>query len=439
MVEAEAKLTSTVEARLSAPMLVLIGICSLVYFLDGLIHSILGPLAPDMARSLSLSNAQLGPIFSANLVGQCIGLVVLPLFVRRIGQRGIVLVSLVGFGLAQSASALSTGQTDLLFWRLLTGVFLGGCLPSCLAIVTEIAPRPRRGLAIMIMFTGYGLGATVAGIVAAGFAGAGGWRAAMVAVGAVCGVAAIVAWVWLRVPDVAPRDDADAPRGKPSALAIFSPQLLVGTLMLWMLFISMLTISYCLNSWLPTLLVEVGRDPSFAALSVSIFSLGGIIAALGVGVLIDRFGASRTLISFLAIATVLLFVIGQVLASASGSVLMVLLAVCGFFVLGAYGGVNVVLASFYPGYLRAAGIGWTKSVGRVGTLVAPVLIGLGLSAGINETTVMSFFALPALLAVVALGVIAWATRRAGLGNDELGVTRSAIGIRRSPVASSSSP
>jgi len=414
MSHAEAKLTSPVEARLSAPMLVLIGICSLVYFLDGLIHSILGPLAPDMARSLSLSSAELGPIFSANLVGQCIGLVVLPLFVRRIGQRGIVLVSLIGFGLAQSASALSDGQTDLLIWRLITGVFLGGCLPSCLAIVTEIAPRPRRGLAIMIMFTGYGLGATVAGIVAAGFAEAGGWRAAMVAVGAVCGVAAIVAWLWLRVPprDGVARADADGLPGEPSALVIFSPQLLVGTLMLWLLFISMLTISYCLNSWLPTLLVDVGRDRSFASLSVSIFSLGGIIAALGVGVLIDRFGASRTLISFLAVATVLLFVIGQVLASAPASVLMVLLAACGFFVLGAYGGVNVVLASFYPDYLRAVGIGWTKSVGRIGTLVAPVLIGLGLSAGIDETTVMSLFALPALLAVISLGVIALAERRA---------------------------
>ena len=90
----------------------------------------------------------------------------------------------------------------------------------------------------------------------------------------------------------------------------------MGTLMLWLLFVSMLTISYCLNSWLPTLLVEVGRDERFAAISVSIFSLGGIVAALGVGVLIDRFGAMRTLISFLAVATVLLFVVGQVLAIA---------------------------------------------------------------------------------------------------------------------------
>ena len=123
--------------RLSAPVIVLIGMCSLIYFLDGLIHSVLGPLAPDLARSLSLSNTELGPIFSANLIGQCIGLVVFPLLASRVGQRTVVLGSLVGFGLGQSASALSMGATDLFMWRLVTGLFLGGCLPQL--------PRHRHG------------------------------------------------------------------------------------------------------------------------------------------------------------------------------------------------------------------------------------------------------------------------------------------------------
>ena len=182
--------------------------------------------------------------------------------------------------------------------------------------------------------------------------------------------------------------------------------------MLWLLFVAMLTISYCLNSWLPILLVEVGRDESLATISVSIFSLGGIVAALGIGLLIDRFGAMRTLISFVVTSAVLLFVVGQMLASASTELLLVLLGACGFFVLGAYGGVNVVLASFYPESLRAVGIGWAKSVGRIGTVIAPVLIGIGLSAGIAETTVMSLFALPALVAAGTLGVIALSARRA---------------------------
>ncbi|HXS30954.1 MAG TPA: MFS transporter, partial [Steroidobacteraceae bacterium] len=145
----------------------LIGICSLVYFLDGLIHSILGPLAPDIARTLNLANEQLGAIFSANLAGQCIGLILLPLLGARVGQRPVVLIAVAGFGLAQGASALAETASALFFWRLLTGIFLGGCLPSCLAMVTAAAPERRRGFAIMVLFTGYGAGATVSGIVAA--------------------------------------------------------------------------------------------------------------------------------------------------------------------------------------------------------------------------------------------------------------------------------
>ena len=391
----------------------LIGICSLVYLLDGLIHSLLGPLAPEIAGALHLGNSQLGPIFSANLVGQCLGLVTLPLLAGRIGQRPVVLLSLVGFGLAQAATALATGATSLFLWRLVTGIFLGGCLPSCLAMVTAAAPPARRGIAIMVLFTGYGLGATLAGLVATAFADFGGWRMAMIVVGAGCLVTAVLGALYLREPEAADdTDDSTAQAaGARAVLQILAPRYLLGTLMLWLLFIAMLTISYCMVSWLPTLLVQVGHDARFAALAISIFSFGGIVAALGVGLLIDRWGAMPTLIGFLCMAAALLFVVGLMLDSASSGVLMALLAACGFFALGAYGGINVVLATFYPASLRATGIGWAKSVGRIGTVIAPVLIGAALGVGIAETTIMSLFAVPAALAVASLGVIAIAQRR----------------------------
>ena len=385
---------------------VLIAICSLIYLLDGLLHSILGPLAPEIAGELGLTNTQLGPIFSANLLGQCIGLVAVPMLAARMSQRTVVLLALLGFGLAQAATALAQGATSLFVWRLITGLFLGGALPSCLALVTAAAPVERRGFAIMVLFTGYGLGATLAGVVATAFAGFGGWRVAMLAAGLACLATAVLGALYLRDPAAGDGKSAEAAAGWSGPLQIVSRPYLVGTLMLWLLFIAMLTISYCLTSWLPTLLVEVGRDRQFAALSISIFSLGGIIAALGVGLLIDRWGATRTLVSFLCLATVLLFAVGQVLATASGAVLMTLLALCGFFVLGAYGGINVVLATFYPASIRATGIGWAKSIGRIGTLVAPVLIGSALTLGMAETSIMSLFAVPAALAAVFLAVIA---------------------------------
>lgn len=386
--------------------LTVIAICSLAYLLDGIVFTLMGPLAPEVARDLALSNAQLGPIFSANLIGQCVGLILFPLVARRMGHRPVVLGTLVGFGLMQALSGLA-GTASALFWlRLATGFFLGGSLPSCLAMTTAAAPVARRGLAITILFTGYAIGSTVAGLVPALFAGLGGWRVAMEAVGAICLGFALIGWFWLHEPQVETATGA-APSATAlqGALALVRPPYLIGTLALWVLFIAMLTLSYCLNSWLPIMLVQLGRDPGLAAMSVSIFSLGGIVAALGVGLLIDRFGARRVLFSFLATAAGLLFVTGRLLATASTPLLLGLLVVSGFFALGAYGGVNVLLAGFYAPPERALGIGVTKSVGRVGTVLAPIVIGLALSAGASETMVMSLSAVPAALAALALLLI----------------------------------
>ena len=396
------------DRRFTRAQLTAIGIAAAIFFLDGLIHTILGPMAPEISREMGLDNTTLGPIFSANLMGQTLGLLGFPILANRYGHRIVVILAVIGFCLAQFATAMAWDATSLFAFRLIDGIFLGGAMPSGLAIVTKVAPKARRGLAVSMLFTGYGAGATASGIVASLFLDAGGWRVAIGLIGCVSALTALIAIRYLHGVDEPAEQTLDAagqPAPKERMLDVVHPRLLVGTLLLWTLFICMLTIQYCLSSWLPTLLVQVGRDQSFAALSVTIFSLGGIVAALGVGLLIDRFGATQVLVTLLVIATTMLFIIGEVLATASGTMLMVLLGIGGFFFLGAYGGVNVVLATYYPETLRAMGIGLTKSVGRVGTFVAPVMIGIGLDAGMAETSIMSLFALPAGIAALSvLGV-----------------------------------
>ncbi len=413
MYQASGEVQSGREVQPAARLTPILSVCTLIYFLDGLVHSILGPLAPQIAISLKMSHAEMGPVFSANLIGQSIGLIVFPLLASRIGNRRTIVVSAVGFGAFELASGFAQSWEVLFTIRLLTGIFLGGALPTCLAMVTGASPEHRRGLLTMVLFTGYGLGATLAGLAVAVF-GDTGWRSAMISVGLCCMVTAVIVSYWLRASheETAPPAEGHAEESS-NPFQMFGPRYLIGTLMLWMLFIAMLTISYCLNSWLPTLLVEVGHDQSVAAISVTTFSLGGIIAALGVGLLIDRWGATRILCVFLAISTLMLAVIGQMLATASAEVLLTLLGICGFFVLGAYGGINVVLAGYYPPPLRAIGIGWAKSVGRVGTVIAPVLIGFALIYGIEETTVMSLFAIPAVLAGTAVFVVGLSVRSRG--------------------------
>ncbi|MBO9669118.1 MAG: MFS transporter [Sphingobium sp.] len=361
----------------------------------------MGPLAPEFAAALRLDNATLGPIFSANLIGQCIGLITFPPVAARFGDRWTVGLTLAGFGLAQAASGLAGSGTDLFWMRLVTGIFLGGCLPSCLAMVTAAAPPQRRGLAITGLFTGYGLGAAMAGMVAVAFFGLGGWRVAMVAIGLVCLSSSAAALIFLR--DIADPDTAgEGVQPKANPLSLLSPAYRFGTAMLWLVFISMLIISYCLSSWLPVLLVRLGYDAAFAAVALSVFSFGGIVAALCVGLMIDRFGAPRVIVACMLISAALFLLVGRIIGTSSAFLLQTMLALCGFFALGAYGGVNVILASFYPYRLRSTGIGWAKSVGRIGTVAAPILIGLQLQAGIAETTILASFAAPAMLAAIAL-------------------------------------
>src|SRR5690606_1567352 len=140
-----------------------------------------------------------------------------------------------------------------------TGYFLGGCLPSCLAIVTLSAPPAKRGLAVTLLFTGYGLGATIAGVVSGIFADSGDWRAASILVGALCIASALVARPFVVEPPADASEPARAAKASTLFSAIFARMRVTGTLMLWLLFICMLTINYCLFSWLPTMLVTVGR------------------------------------------------------------------------------------------------------------------------------------------------------------------------------------
>lgn len=390
-----------------------VGVCTLVYLLDGLVHSILGPIAPQMAAGLALTPEKLGTIFSANLIGQSLGLVLFPILATRIGNRNVVLLTSAGFGLFELASGFVQDGDTMFLIRLLTGFFLGGALPTCLAIVAAVAPPARRGIITMILFTGYGGGATLAGLAVPVF-GDDGWRTALIAVGICCLLVAICVWIWLRPPEEnAAAPEGDAALARPSPFAVFGPRLVGGTLLLWLLFVAMLTISYCLNSWLPTLLVEVGQDQSVASLAITTFSLGGIVAALCVGLLIDRFGATRVLATFLALAALMLGLVGQILATAEADLLLTLLGVAGFFVLGAYGGINVIFAEFYPAVLRAIGIGWTKSVSRAGTIVTPILIGFAVARGVPGGTMLSLFAVPAVVGALCVLGLGGAVRRNG--------------------------
>ena len=166
------------------------------------------------------------------------------------------------------------------------------------------------------------------------------------------------------------------------------------TVLLWIVFFVNLLEIYFLISWLPTLMVESNFDISQATRTAVVLNVGGAIGALVLAWLIARNGSRSMLLLFFVAGAISTIAIGQVAVPADSpavnpviSLVLIMSATffAGFFIFGAQIGMNVLAASIYPTYVRSTGVGWALGIGRLGSILGPViggiLLGLGLGMG----------------------------------------------------------
>tara|TARA_S200000501_G_scaffold100285_1_gene93727 strand:- start:515 stop:832 length:318 start_codon:yes stop_codon:yes gene_type:complete len=88
--------------------------------------------------------------------------------------------------------------------------------------------------------------------------------------------------------------------------------------------------------------------------------------------------------------------------------LMICASVMGFFLVGAMIGLYTIAPSLYPATHRVTGMGWAIGVGRVGAIISPFFGGVLLNWGFQTSQIIVIFALPLLLAAIAIWRIKWA-------------------------------
>src|SRR6202171_5737105 len=154
--------------------------CAAVLFLDGFDTTAIGFVAPSLAKEWGLTKATLGPVFSAGLFGLMIGALTLGPLADRIGRKKIILFSTLAFGIGTLVTAFISVANPLLAIRFLTGLGLGGAMPTTIAMTSEFNPQRRRATMVMIMFCGFSLGAALGGLLAAALIPQFGWRAVFV-------------------------------------------------------------------------------------------------------------------------------------------------------------------------------------------------------------------------------------------------------------------
>ena len=149
-------------------------------FLDGYDISIIGLALLQVKVQFHALPWQVGLVGSAILLGNFIGALVLGRLADKVGRRSMFILDVVFFIVFALLSGLSSNITELIIWRFLLGIGIGGDYALASPIVAETVPARSRG---RILTVNWGLAWLSGEIIsfAAGFlflhvAGAEAWR-----------------------------------------------------------------------------------------------------------------------------------------------------------------------------------------------------------------------------------------------------------------------
>jgi AAHS family 4-hydroxybenzoate transporter-like MFS transporter len=154
-----------------------------------------------------------------------------------------------------------------------------------------------------------------------------------------------------------------------------------------------------LTSWLPTVVAESGVPLAHAVIATALLQGGGAVGSLVVGRLLDRLGTLGIVAAFL-VAAPCVAALGHV--GTSETPLMALVIVVGLCVVGGQVGINALAGTLYPTYMRSTGTGWAFGVGRVGSILGPVIGGQLLAFGLPLGILFATASMPILVSASAL-------------------------------------
>src|SRR6516164_3637585 len=353
-----------------------------IVLIDGYDIGAIAFAAPSLVRAWGLKPGELGPVFSASLVGILFGSAIFGWVGDRYGRKAALIGSNLLFGVFTLLAAWAT-NLDQMFWlRLLAGIGIGGVIPNVVAINAESAPRHLRATLAIIAVGCVPIGGAIPGFVPAALVPQHGWpilffiggvAPIVIALAALFGMPESIKYMALHprerhkmealVAEIRPgfkvpanahfviEDEKQFPGFNPAYL--FQDGLEIITPLTWLLFALNLMGFFFLLSWTPTLLTAAHLPPATAALAGAVLQVGGTVGALSLCWWLQRH-------RFLALALMFVLavpVVGSIgfAGLTSSAALLTATFFAGFLVLGIQSGINVVGALIYPTSLRANG------------------------------------------------------------------------------------
>lgn len=421
----------------------------------------------SIKSDFALTSAQAGTLASMSFLGMFIGAGTAGLLADRFGRCVIFRVSIVIWGLSSLACAFAPDASTLMVLRVFLGIGMAMELPVGQSLVCEFVPSKVRGKYIALLEGAWPIGFICAGIIAHLLLPMIGWRGMFIAEALPALFVMVIRRIvpesprWLvesghfdraksivdemesQVRSRLVKSGQDSTLSTSASLAydldttysstrtskceagvageaaestihrkhlkdIFAPigQLWRGqyarrTTMVWSLWFFALLGYYGLTTWLGALLEEKGFSMATSTEYVILISLAGVPGFFFAAWLIERWGRKPSMILMLVASAVFAFLYGSV----SQTQLMI---ACGFamqfFLFGMWSVLYAYTPELYPTTSRATGAGFASSVGRLGALLGPTLVGLILPTG-GQIGVFAMAAGSLLAAALSVGIL----------------------------------
>lgn len=381
--------------------------------------------APAVLRDWGIDKAQLGIALSAGLLGMAAGSLFLSPLADTLGRRRVMFAALAIMVLGTGWTAVAADMSSLTLSRVFTGLGIGAMIGVIMPLAAEYANASRRDRAVALFGLGFPAGGILGGLVAAYLLAHFGWRGIFVAA-SVFGIALGAVAYWTLLEPVAlviakpganalaevnnylskcghpPVERLPAPpeNRKVPIRRLFEPGMASVTIMVTLIYFLVVIPVFFMQTWLPTLIADLGILPAKAALISAFFSLGGVTAGIAIAWLVVRWGL-RALLNIALIGSAVM-IIGFSLLPADPIKLVIAAAIAGLFVQGSMIALYAVVARTFPAEMRASGSGFVVGIGRIGSILPPMLAGGLAVAGFSRSGIALTMAVPALVAMALL-------------------------------------
>lgn len=362
-------------------------------------------LIRHMGPELGMDRGMAGTIASASLVATAFGGLVFGFLADRIGRIRSMVLSIVCYSIGTCLSGLSQDVLQLMLFRIVVGLGVGGEWSAGAALITETWPARHRGKVMAWVQSAFATGYALAAIVAAVFIPLVGWRGVFF-----FGLAPALLAFWIRRHTPEPqiwKQQTErltlggtiralvGEHGRNTAIGFaFTAAAMCGY---WGLF-----------TWIPTWLATPvsaggpGLDLVKSTTWIVVMQVGAACGFVSFGYVADWIGRKWAFIAYFVLSALAVPIYTVI---ESQTMLLVFGPVVAFFGTGFYSGFAPTFAELFPTRVRATAQGFIYNAGRAVSALAPAAVGfLANSYGLGGALAVTagFFLLAGAIVLVFL-------------------------------------